>query len=188
MSTLDDAFGDPDRSALSRALTRSAHLLPWVLAVLMPARVVIAVTPAFSTSWWPLPVVVSGYLLLPLALFHQGLSRLCVRCMSEVPTDPGRQVQRWRLLLWWSHRPLLVVAMAPAAAAAVVTLTAWLTTGHITGHPAWVWLPVDAAFFLHAWSVWVHHRLRPWCPYCRRWDDGGAREPSPDPVRDGVKS
>ena len=28
---------------------------------------------------------------------------------------------------------------------------------------------------------WRHARLYPWCPHCRRWDDGGRREPSPDP-------
>jgi hypothetical protein len=33
-------------------------------------------------------------------------------------------------------------------------------------------------------TAWRYHRLlRPWCPWCRRWDGGGPRElvPNPDP-------
>jgi hypothetical protein len=31
------------------------------------------------------------------------------------------------------------------------------------------------------WAVLVHRRLQPWCPFCH-WDDGGEKEPSPDPI------
>jgi hypothetical protein len=30
----------------------------------------------------------------------------------------------------------------------------------------------------------MHRRLRPWCPWCRPWDEGGDPELSPEPDPD----
>lgn len=42
-------------------------------------------------------------------------------------------------------------------------------------------IPGDLSLFAVIYTGWVHHRLRPWCPYCGRWEDDGHEEPSPDP-------
>ena len=186
--TRRDVFGDPDDGQLSRAATRTAHLLPVALLAVFPACLVADLVPGAVPGWLSATVAVIAATVLLVTICHQDLARLCLRCMSEIATDPGREVARWRPLLRWSHRgPIasllpVVLSLLAALAASVLDSAGVGTT------PRWLWVPMDFAWAGWAWSVWVHHRLRPWCPYCRRWDGGGAREPSPDPVRDGVRS
>jgi len=34
----------------------------------------------------------------------------------------------------------------------------------------------------------LHHRLQPWCLYCKGWDEGGDHEHTPTPDPTGVKT
>jgi hypothetical protein len=49
-------------------------------------------------------------------------------------------------------------------------------------------IPGDLWMFAVIYTEWLHHRLRPWCPYCRPWDEGGDQELAPDPTLFGTKT
>lgn len=53
----------------------------------------------------------------------------------------------------------------------------------------WLLAPGDLFFAAYMYAVVTHHRLSPWCPYCR-WGNGGSHEAAPTPTPDpsGVKT
>lgn len=120
-------------------------------------------------------------------VFHFAFSRLCIRCMQDIPLNMAELAQKRKFWLKMVH-----VAMERRSASLwligygiAVLMARWAILGH---YPTWSnrdysWLGVGipVTVLLYGWAVWQHHRLRPECPYCRRWDEGGAREPSPDP-------
>lgn len=185
MADLIDDLGDPDRSPGSRLFTRTAHLLPWAVAAIYPVRVLVDVAPETLPAWLTLA---SGFVILPVFLFatiHQEFARICVRCMREVPANTGRAVTRLRWMLAVSHwRPRRYYALWVPM---FVIGTVAVTIGGVGW--SWVFLGCDTLFCITVMAGWVHHRLRPWCPFCRRWDDGqGPHELVPDPDPAGVKS
>jgi len=111
------------------------------------------------------------------AAYHSG--RLCWRCARHVPADPERSVTRWRRFLWLHHKPWLVL-LAGAPMVAVLLLS-----GHF---PGWLDIAADAGVIAVAgpafWAGVVHRRLRPWCPFCPDWRDGGDEEPDLEPEPD----
>jgi len=167
----------PGDSGPSRVVTALTHALPWVLAVGLATRV---------ASWFGLLTsldlaIAVGILACQFAtLAHLRSTHLCERCMAEVPADAPVQAERRKKVLWFSHqlttRIGIFVLLVPAFAIA--------TAGGCFGGPAihrLARIPVDALVFSSLYSTWLHHRLRPWCPYCPHWDDDGEPEPSPDP-------
>lgn len=188
MSLIDD-FGNPDRSPRARRLAKAAHALPYVLVFYLAVAAAEWVG-LFSVagSWYGLALIAPFYALLAASGFHQALARLCVRCMAEVPADAPVRAVRQRGLLRLAHTRgwlLFLVILGWFAVAAVIRWAA----GWSLEDSSWLRAPADLFAFAWLWSEWVHHRYRPWCPYCRRWDDdGGPREPSPDPDRGGVKT
>jgi hypothetical protein len=180
-----DTFGDPDRNAASRALT-------WLAHVAMPVAVVMLVINAIDwfydiPDWIGLTIAVIQFVVIVIAALHQDIGRICVRCMQEVPADAPVRAQRRRWLLRFWHFSMtrgywLALACVIFVPAAIQVL--FFETTRAT----WMNAPGDLFVFAYIWALWSHHRLTPWCPYCRRWDDGGAHEPSPDPVPEGTKS
>jgi hypothetical protein len=114
-------------------------------------------------------------------LRHQ--TRLCERCITESPVlNPAAAVKRWRWALWWEHHRILRALPSMLLLALIFGGTAITAGQHNGGRLPWqltgyaVLLPVVGVI----WFVTEkHRRLRPWCPYCRRWDDGGAHEAAP---------
>ncbi|MGW0324687.1 hypothetical protein [Nocardia sp. NPDC003183] len=112
--------------------------------------------------------ILIGNAVLLIGLIHNDFQRLCVHCMREVPADAGRRAERQQRLLWLRHwvsttpRVLLVVAMISVPVFVV----------HFVGLPRVVSLPVDALWAAFMYSVWLHHRLRPWCPLLPRLGPG----------------
>lgn len=167
----------PGESGGSRAMTTLTHALPWVLAVGLAARV------AFWLGWWTsLDLAIAGAILCCqfATMAHQRSSHLCARCMDEVPADAPVQAERRKRLLWFSHQIASGIGISgllvPAAAIAFI--------GNHIGSPEvhrLARIPLDVLVFTSLYSTWLHHRLRPWCPYCRGWEKGGDQEPSPDP-------
>jgi len=157
-------FGDPDDGRLSRAATRTAPLLPVALLAVFPVCLVSDLVPGVVPGWLSATAAVIAAAVLLVKICHHDRARLCLRCMSEMPTDPGREVARWRLLLWWSHRRL-VVSLLPVVLSVVASFAASVLDPAGAGTTLrWLWVPMDLAWAGWAWSVWVHHRLRPWCP------------------------
>ncbi len=185
MPELIDDFGDPDRSPASRVFTRTAHLLPWAAVLTYAVRVVVDVIPGRLPTWL---ILASGFVIVPIyfaAVIHHGLARICVRCMRDVPADASRQAARKRLLLRAAHLNALQYLAIWGSSWAIGTLATGI--GGIGW--SWVFLGADSVFLGAIWAEWTHHRLRPWCRYCRRWDDGqGPHELVPDPDPAGMKT
>jgi len=122
--------------------------------------------------------------------FHQHDATLCVGCIEEVPANAPVCAQRRRKLLWFHHFryermvglvviPLLLVA--PPLLCLVLHIQPSVIT-RMACIPAFVW------GFVGAYAASQHRRLRPWCSYCRGWDEDGDHEPSPTPVEFGTKT
>lgn len=177
MPAIDNAFNDDSRP-LSRALTRLAHLmrpalLVWALLCL-PYYV--------GITHWALDLTSTAMILVVLvSLFHDSLARLCVHCMAEVPADAPLRAQRQDWLLLARHRPgrwLLAFLAADIGGSILINTYGW---------PRLLALPGDMLWLIFMYTGWFHHRMRPWCPYCKDWGDGGMREPSPDPTIKAAK-
>jgi len=185
MSNIIDDFGDPDRSRTSRALNRIAHLLPRAATVVFGALIANDLAGGeVMPTWLAMPLVFAYIVILYTALFHNSLARICLRCMQDGPADAPVRAQRRRFLLWIFHHSLRT------ALAWAVLFGAGVAARAVLHQPGLVQLDVPALLvaFASVWSGWTHHRLRPWCPFCRRWDDGqGPRERVPDPDPAGVK-
>jgi len=104
---------------------------------------------------------------------------LCWRCARHAPANPDASVARWRRALWLHHKPGLVL-LAGALPVAVLLLGSHF--------PRWLSVASDVCILVVAgsafWSGIMHRRLRPWCPWCKPWDEGGDSEAVPDPEPD----
>jgi hypothetical protein len=181
-----DDFGDPDRSPRAGVLARGAHLLPHAAIGYLAASV------AYWLGYLPLavwmPICWAASILIVVSTVHLALGRICLRCMEAVPADAPVRAQRRLWLLWFSHRftgwRYYVTLLGILAA----VLAFRLGLGLQPGTHRWTTAPADGFILATFWAGWIHHRYRPWCPYCRRWDDGGDREPAPDPQITGVRA
>ena len=174
-------FGDESR--MSRTQSAMAHALMYVLAVAIPIRI---------ASWFGLLTSVNIFASIALlvcwgmALFHRHKDHLCVRCMNEVPLDAPELAQRSRRSLRFFHfATTLLGTLTMVVSISTPAIFDVMTDGTL---PRGYFVPGDAWTFLLIYAAWQHHRLRPWCPYCRPWDEGGDEEPAPDPTLLGTKT
>ncbi|MEU4318325.1 hypothetical protein AB0F85_14060 [Nocardia fluminea] len=175
MTFVDNAFNN-DESRIGRFLNSASHLMLPGLAAIAVAKALLYFGIEHDLLQF---VLLAGNLVLFCGLVHNDLTRLCVRCMSEVPADAGHQAERQKRVLWLRHAARSPFRML--AFLALLIVPAVLI--HVLELPRVLALPVDAFWCVFMYSVWLHHRLRPWCPYCREWGEGGGiHEPSPDPV------
>ncbi|WP_285029790.1 hypothetical protein [Mycolicibacterium sp. lyk4-40-TYG-92] len=174
-------FGDESRS--SRLQTAMAHSLIYVLAAAALVR---------ALSWFGMLTVVNAFVAAVLLTcwlvsgIHRRKDHLCFRCMNEVPADAPTRAERRKRSLRFAHftsslRGLPVTIMIVGGPVAL-GLAVYGTT------PTVYLIPGDLWMFAVIYTEWLHHRLRPWCPYCRPWDEGGDAEPAPDPTLFGTKT
>jgi hypothetical protein len=182
-----DDFGDPDRSLRAGNLTRVAHWVPAALLITMIVRIVHWFSDLIPV-WLGVGVEVVMIVTMITMFLHQGLARICLRCMEEVKPDAPLQAQRKRKILKiWHLGQSWRVSLAWLAAILLTNgVRIWLNDDF--GYD-WHWInaPTDVIFGLWIYSMVFHHRVSPWCPYCRRWDDGGDHEAIPDPVEPSTK-
>lgn len=175
MPAISDAFNN-DETRLGRFLTTTAHLALWGIAIIATMRVLGYLG---VDNWLIAASDFIAFIPILFAIFHTTVTRLCVRCMQEVPADASARAQRQRWLLWVTHS-----LESPRKLA--VWMGVVITSGVLIAAfdlPRVADAPTDAYWLTYMYSMWLHHKLRPWCPYCRRWDDDGdIHEPSPDPV------
>ncbi|MFT4087529.1 MAG: hypothetical protein QM658_10310 [Gordonia sp. (in: high G+C Gram-positive bacteria)] len=169
-----DNTSAPDDGAFKRALDWVRHSLPVVLVVVAVLRI---------AGWFGFfPLV--GTLALGIVVVVQIVDRahresgLCMRCYACAPLDGSLEAARRRPVLrlfhlWATRRGLGVYGL---------TVITPLVLVAVYDGPQWWMIPSDVALLGTIAISYLHHRLQPWCPYCRRWDDGGEREPSPDPI------
>ncbi|MFC9432725.1 hypothetical protein [Nocardia sp. NPDC057030] len=174
MSAVYDAFNN-DEKLWGRALNASAHFMLWAIAV-----VALCGIPAyFGIFYGPLQLISNlALVFVVIGAMHNMYTRLCVRCMREVPADASSRAERQWWILLFNHGTSTVRGLLGWFA--LLGATYWFV--HRLDFPPVAQLPADVATFLYLYSCWLHHRLRPWCPYCPDWGGGGVAEPSPDPV------
>lgn len=180
MADLIDVFNEDD-TRRGRILIEVAHRMPWAITVCAVLEI-----PYYLYLTHPLLSLLSLAAVVPvlIGLFHTVLTRLCIRCMVEMPQDGSQRADRHRWLLRLYHRQQGLRAWLILLA--VIILAPILVP--VLGLPRWVELPVDVYWYAWLSSLWVHHRLRLWCPGCHDGDDGGwIEEPSPDPVTAGTR-
>jgi hypothetical protein len=183
VSAVFDDFGDPDRSPRAGNLARIAHWMPAVLIATAAVRIVHWFSDLIPV-WLGVGVEVLMLVTLITLTIHQGLARICLRCMEEVKPDAPLRAQRkrWVLRIWHLGNSWRVCLTWLVTIILVSYLRAWLKNAGYDWH--WVNAPIDVIFLLWVYSMVFHHRVSPWCPYCRKWDDGGNHEvaPTPDPA------
>lgn len=174
---------------LAKTVTWLAHALPWLLVVSLAARVayllqLLPIAPAAAADIIGSFTLLAGFIALTK---HLSTGRLCLRCIRSAPLNPEWDVKRNKTFLWEIH--------IDRAKFFGVYAATWVLGGLIS--PIWLHgfiatlcrLPLDVMFFSLIWSLYIHHRLGPWCPYCRGWDEGGDPElvPDPDPAEKGTR-
>lgn len=172
------------RAAIPPAAHAQKFALPAAVVTVLPSLLYtsIGVLGPLSTA----VAVIWGVTLLA-ALVHDQSAALCIRCIKEVPADAPVRAQRRMLVLWFHHftaRPVVAVLALSLLffGPNLLMLALHLHVSALTAVPGILW-----GFFC-ASAAWQHRQLRPWCSYCRGWDDGGDHEPSPDPVTSGTKT
>ena len=191
MSVKDDAvddFGDPDRSPRAGLFVRVAHALPYLIAAFLVYSALRWFEIINLPEWAELIIPAPLFLTVIISTMHRELARLCLLCMQQVPADAPTRVKRWLPLLWARHKIGGFRFLIPLAVAIILSSTVATVFQLDSDANSWLQAPADVLLAVFLWAEWKHHRYRPWCPYCRRWDDGdGPREPSPDPTTTGTK-
>lgn len=184
---IDDFGGDGADTPRSRFLTKAAHTFPLAVGVVFGTNFAIDIWGSIGT----IPIWVSlisvaftavCFFLLLIFNLHGVLGRLCIRCMQGVPADASFQAERRKWLLYLNHHYTKFMLLGFL----LIGIASWVVQPllmHTTG-PSAIMIPGDSIMLMLVTSIWVHHRYRPWCPYCKRWDNGGEREvvPTPDPT------
>jgi len=193
MSTIGDAFGDPDEGPRARTLARVAHT---ALPVIVGTLAIRAVNWFGEIPYW-LDTTTTLVLIwvVVLATIHQAIARICVRCMERVPADAPVRAQRQRWALWLVHFARRSIWVWFGVWMILILLYYLAESLLYPGLPAnspqdnWLLAPGDVLFAAYAYGLVMHHRLSPWCPYCR-WGEGGTHEQAPTPTPDptGVKT
>lgn len=171
---------------MSRATSLLAHSIPLLMVVAVTARAVwlLHLVSAFSAldTFSSLALMIGVVAL----VFHLRNGGLCLRCIRNTPLNPQLAVNRNKFFLWVIHLQGKRFWLTLGACQLVVLLGAAYASGFILTLTK---LPLDVMFFSMMWAAWQHHRLEPWCPYCRGWDEGGEEEvvPDPDPAEKGVR-
>lgn len=150
----------------------------------------------FNLNIWIILVTDGIWIALYFWSFTSHARGLCLRCMELAPHDPQTAVNREMRSLRLAHvledrNPLwfLPIIFGWVIWSAIIGLAcSQLIDDHglvyAIVEPLIAFPPLlyfDRAMKFHNW-------LRPWCPMCKPWDDGGAPEPSPTPDPSGAKT
>jgi hypothetical protein len=142
-------------------------------------------------GWVITGVLIAGIVAMNWGEFQHSRN-LCWRCWKIVPLDPEAKVKKHdralRAMHWvWNKGfkaflALMAVFFFPLVFVVVVFPLIGLDT------KPWNLFGFVGIFGVQMFLAYTgnrHQWLRPWCPYCKRWDDGGSHEVVPDPVPSG---
>ncbi len=168
-------------SPMGKTMSLLAHAIP----ALMVAAVAVRLPYYFGIKWWvtstadvalSLMVMVGAFALVA----HIWKGQLCLRCIQDSPDDPETEVQKKKWFLWFEHMSRRMWWSIWAGVLALILIAgAWTQDNGLIYRLSH--LPQDVFFYSMFWAFYCHHRLHPWCPYCRGWDEGGEEELIPDP-------
>ncbi|WP_216916183.1 hypothetical protein [Nocardia noduli] len=175
LAAIDDAFNH-ESSLLGRFLTTTAHFMLYAVGAATLARIPFYL----GIDHWTVRLAqFVAALLMLIGGLHIIHTRMCARCIADVPIDASARAEKERRVLRLNH----ALATKRGVGTYLGLIVAAVLANEVFGLPRVVYLPVDAAVVALTYSAWLHHRVRPWCPHCRPWDNGeGIRESSPDPV------
>lgn len=181
-AAFDDHFDGTSDRLSAKLSTRLAHSIIWLLPITMVTSIAFWLGPDWTwlrisnnTAWI---FMMFAYLS---AILHQDAPRLCVKCMQEVPIDAAQKaqgLQRFFLLLMHLSRKTAFTLLVALLVFIHVPPFLWDENNYVQ-----ILIIVIPNLYISCliYGMWLHHRLRPWCPYCRRWGDGGEAELIPDP-------
>lgn len=168
----------------------------WAFVLVGTAHTItIGITPELEgpLNWvmWPF-VIAYGFGLFFLGRQHEPVT--CASCWDRFPINPEEQAARrarpWlavtHLTMWLADRlrrlPFLDAFNAALLASMLLLMTV-VSVARIVVQPPWISMVslFYVVFFVH--SLRRHAQLQPWCPWCRRGDDGDeeTEEPEPEP-------
>jgi hypothetical protein len=160
-------------AARSERWRHGRHLSEWVLWFVMALSVTYDWMPGKSSFWISTALMAGWFGALWGSMRHAR--ELCERCISRVPLDPQRAVNRSYRMLWVWHRGVLFAFfMVSFIASAFTPKNSW---------PDRLFLSLGTITLLASSIVaWRHAAIQPWCPWCRDDgdDDGGDSELVPD--------
>lgn len=170
-------------------LKRIGHyFLPVYPPVLIVTAVVAVILPNDYEGWGAWVNTSATLVVVALAvanlLAHHG--KLCEWCAEATPLDPSGTAERKRRWLSHHHWEYDTKHRAPLITLggfALATLVMWLTEGAWGDLAFFVFFATPTAISLTATKH--HHRLQPWCPYCRRGrgdDEEVIKSPDPSPA------
>lgn len=173
------ANGEPPMTSVQ---TRIAHSMP----VLLVGMMIVRTLSQFERIPGWVDAVCSAVMLVVFIMMtlHFISARLCLPCLRNAPLNPEKEVRQRQWFLWFQHQPVGYLMRLWLVAVVLMIIGNWLG-GWVD---AVLHLPNDVLWYAYMYAFWTHHRLQPWCPYCRPWDDGGDPElvPDPDPAEGKV--
>lgn len=111
------------------------------------------------------------------ALFHREgpHGNNCIECLYRQPDDGGQRAEKRMHLLWFNHKPYLRFITSMGLIAIYATISTWSLSLSLAFYAA--------GFTLIDYTDHIHHKLRPWCPWCKHRGHGGncACQTTPDP-------
>jgi hypothetical protein len=161
--------------------------------LLLPITVtafLIRVLSTFYKGWYWIDVAVGLTQLVCLILMLKHSRNLCIWCINRVPDDAPVRANGNRKPLLWAHHYIFsnlwflgvwIVWSAFIAPEIREYFYGETEIGDIPGR--WIYLPGSFLVVVMVYCWITHHRLGPWCPYCKGWEEGGEHEhtPVPDP-------
>ena len=184
MSTASLPWSQGRNEHWDRIASRLAHWTPFLWLLFLTSHIALVVLTAGRPLWTSIVggLVIALIVLAILAAESWHMYAMCPVCARKIPLDPAAKVtqkrRRLSLVHWLSDRQkyinrtilvLFVLSLVPYANLAAFPL---------------VILALAAIAYLGN----VHLPLQPWCPYCRRWDEGGDHERAPTPDPTGAKT
>jgi hypothetical protein len=153
------------------------NTLAHISMYIYPAIVILNSIPGLIFDFWP--AVLARLVLLTLMILtllsvivHQDV--LCPICMSKIKIDSKDYL--W-CKIFHNDRRIIWISLCLVATAQLVL---WITlkSYHLSNIIIAIPLSALCAFLLISYSK--HKILRPWCPFCKKWDEDGNHEPVPE--------
>jgi uncharacterized membrane protein len=162
--------GDPE----AKWWWRLGHASPWLFCLAW-----VALTVSFVFDWQIIGTfVVLTFPVVMMTYVKHEFQPLCIRCLREQPENGGQVAQRKLIYLWTFHLP----PFGPLGriAAVFVTIVLWVAGSFMRDSALGILMgAVGGSLITVDWYLlYLHRKLKPWCPWCK--DPGDDPDPVPE--------